>query len=263
MTPEEKADLQKAAILAKAKAKVMVKHFQKAEKHHKGHAEDDEKCEMAHKARAEEHEKKLDKADDDQKDYHKASAAFHKSLAKFAERMGKREKEYADHNKAMSEACAEDDAKKLFKLLDIDESELPTGEDMTKIVDAVPATPAAPAAAVVTPKAGETAAPAAVVPSAAALGFNETISKALDNKLTEAVDAAFERVLSSDDFGKKVDQAIAGKLLEKLGSSTVATDIKTFPVPRPGAKPGDGDVTIGKVNLDGLDAELAELCKVD
>lgn len=141
---------------------------------------------------------------------------------------------------------------------------------MTKTVDPTPAAPAAPAAAVPTPKAGDPspaatpAAPAAAAtPSAAALGFNETISKALDNKLTEAVDAAFERVLSSDDFGKKVDQAIAGKLLEKLGSSTVATDIKTFPIPRAGGNGAGTDVTVGKVNLDGLDAELADLCKVE
>jgi hypothetical protein len=110
-----------------------------------------------------------------------------------------------------------------------------------------------------------------VVPSAASTagaepvgGFNESIQKALDSKLTEAVGAAFERVLNSDDFSKKVDQAIATKLLEKLGN-TVPTEIRTFPVARPGTPGAPTEPTKASTVIDmtGIDPDLQDLCKVD
>ena len=99
--------------------------------------------------------------------------------------------------------------------------------------------------------------------------LNAVIQQALDAKLTEGVAAALERVLASDDFNKKVDNQIAGMLLEKLGTSTVPTEVKTFPVPRDGGRqtvftPVNKQGTApSPINMDGVDLELQDMCKMD
>lgn len=98
--------------------------------------------------------------------------------------------------------------------------------------------------------------------------LNAVIQKALDAKLTEGVAAALERVLASDDFNKKVDNQIAGMLLEKLGTSTVPTEVKTFPVPRDNGRqtvftPVNKQNTPTPINMEGVDLELQDMCKMD
>jgi len=247
-------------LLEKAKKKSLAHHFEKAAAHHEGHAESDEKCAMAHKAHAEAHEKSMGKADDAKHDYHKASAAFHKSMANFAEKMAKREKEYAEHNKKMKDALDEkDDHKKVYEIMGVEPEEEPLS-DVNKTTTTAPAAAAAAAPAT-------TAAPAATPAAAAApvanIGenFGEYIQKALDKKLSESVDGAFERLLNSEDFSKRVDQEVAKKMLEKLGATTIETPIKTYSVPRPGEGTTSTTTTGVEKRYEGIREDLLDFVK--
>lgn len=256
---------EKEVLLAKAKAKTLAHHFKKAAAHHDVKAAAHLKAHEAHKAHADHHQEMMDDMDGDEgkvhKSHHKASMAFHKSKAAHHEKMHKAHSSHADHYRAMASAHEADEAEKVFKLAGMEEEPLTTrpitaqpAEDVSKTQTPAPAT--TPAAPTTQP------APAA---QPAAEGINETIQKALDNKLTEAVSAAFERVLSSQEFNQKVDSAIASKLLEKLGSSTVESPIRTFPVPRAGDTPAVPAVASKAtvVDIANLDPELADLCKVE
>lgn len=246
----ENADL----LLLKAATKSLAHHFKKAAAFHEAKATHHLKKAEAHLGAHEHHKAMMeDPAHEAHKEHHKAKAALHKTLHGLHEKMHKAHTVYSDHHKAMAEAHAAGDAKKLLEIAGLKE------EDLTKTVSTTP-TPTPAATPTPDPAAATTPTP---TPSAATEDINTSIQKALDTKLTEAVNAAFERVLGSEEFGKKVDQAIAGKLLEKLGTSTVQTDIKTFPVPRAGSEKPNGAAPATKVDITGIEPELAELCKVD
>lgn len=249
--------------LLKMHPKALAAHFKKAAAHHEKMSDHHEKCMKAHEAHAEHHEamdndhdaddaNKVEKA---HKSHHKASAQFHKTMAKHHEHLHKSHSSHAEHLHKMCAACeAGADTKKIAQLLEIEEGEL--GMEKTEVTLQTP-----PAVASTTPT-GTPAAVQSTVPGAG-IDVNETINKALDNKLTEAVDSAFSRVLNSEDFNRKVDQAIAGKLLEKLGQTTVPGEIKTFAVPRPG-EGGFGKVnTQIKPDFTGVDPELAHFAAID
>lgn len=254
---------EKELLLAKAKAKTLAHHFKKAAAHHEAKAAAHLKAHEAHKAHADHHQAMADDADGDEnkmhKAHHKASASFHKSKAAHHEKLHKAHLSYAEHHKAMAAAHSEaEDHEKVFKLAGMEEEPLSTRpvtpttpEPVAKATSVTPTPPVA---------APPTEAPVTATPTPE--GINETIQKALDSKLTEAVSAAFERVLSSGEFNQKVDQAIAGKLLEKLGTSTVETGIRTFPVPRAGEQ-NKGNGTQAPVDMSALDPELADMCKMD
>ena len=256
--------LKKDELLQKAKAHSLAAHFTKAASHHDKMSDHHEKCMKAHAAHAEHHESMMGKAEDAGHSHHKASAAFHKSMAGHHEKLHKSHSTHADHMRKMSEACKSEDTKKVIELLElteIPESEL-TEDPVTKAAEVTPTTQ--PAA---TPAAATPTTPAVPVVSG---DLNENIKKALENKLTEGVNAALERVLNSEEFNKKLDNEIAGKLLEKLGSSTVPTEVKTFPVPRPGTNGTPANVSVtpagkasGPINMEGVDLELQDLCKVE
>lgn len=239
--PEQNADL----LLLKAATKSLAHHFKKAAAHHEAMASHHEKAMAAHNE-AHEHHKAMAEAPEheEHKAHHKAKAAFHKSMAGHHEKMHKAHSAHAEHHKAMAEAHAAGDAKKIMQIAGIEEASLST-QPVTKTATTDPAPKTDPDPKTTPPEPVE---------------FGEQISKALDTKLTEAVNAAFERVLNSEDFGKKVDQAIAGKMLEKLGQSTVNTDIKTFPVPRK-QDPTPQTQSVHKA-AEGLDPELADLVSV-
>lgn len=262
LTPEQIIELQKAEkALAKAKVKSMEKHFKKAASHHAGNAEDDEKCEAAHKAHAEVHEKKMGKAEDPDHEVHKASAAFHKSLAKFAATMGKREKEYGEHCMKMANACADTDAKKILKAAEFTDDEITTLLKDEAVVETREETTmekkeaAAPAVSEV--KDPPTVDPAAPVVAATA---NESLDKAVGDQLNKAMELSFKRILESAEFGKKMDEMIAQKMIEKLGGTTQPTTVKTFNVERTN---GSGVITspssVLKVDNTGVAPEFAHL----
>ena len=261
---------EKELLLAKAKAKTLAHHFKKAAAHHEAKAAAHLKSHEAHKAHAEHHEEMMGKTDDaDSKAHRKACMSFHKAQSVHHEKLHKAHTGYADHHKMMAAAHSEmDDHEKVFKLAGMEEEPLTTRPITPEVSDPVAKAAADKAAAdkAAADKAAADKAAAGGTPTPAApvveASINDTIQKALDNKLTEAVSAAFERVLSSQEFNQKVDQAIAGKLLEKLGTSTVDSKIQTFPVPRAGdPAPSNGGPT--KAEMAGLDPELAELCKVE
>lgn len=223
--------------LEKAKAKSLAHHFGKAAAHHEAKAGHHEKAAEMHKAHSEHHAEMAGQAEDEvAKKHHKASAAFHKSKATHHEKLHKMHKAYAAHHEAMKAAHEATEAEKVYKALEIEvpqEDNLSTNNDVNKTA-AVP-TPAATTATPATPAAP--AAPAtAAAPSSPGIGenFGDYIQKALDKKLGESVDAAFERLLNSPEFGQRVDQEVAKKMLEKLGATTIDTPIKTYAVPRPG-----------------------------
>jgi len=240
--------------LFKMHPKALAAHFKKAAAHHEKMADHHEKCMKAHEAHADHHEDMQDKTEDVHKGHHKASAQFHKSMASHHEKLHKSHAAHAEHLHKVCAACqAGEDTKKVAELLEIEEGEL-SMEKATEVTTQNQPTPAAQ----------PTAAPQPVSTApGAGIDVNETINKALDNKLTEAVDSAFSRVLNSEDFNRKVDQAIAGKLLEKLGQTTVPGEIKTFAVPRP------GEGNLGKVNgqvkpdFTGVDPELAHFAAIE
>lgn len=229
LTPEQMIDLQKAAIvLTKAKAKSMSKHFKKSAAHHEANAEDDTKCEMAHKAHAEVHEKKMGKADDPDHEVHKAAAALHKTLAGFAAKMAKRETEYAAHCMKMSEACENDDAKKVLKALDFTDEEITAlldnlfGEEKPIMKTETPAE--------VKPEVKPAAAAPAVV---TAPSESPSLDKAVGDQLNKAMELSFKRILDSPEFGKRMDEVIAEAMIKRLGGTpTVPTAVKTFPIER-------------------------------
>lgn len=243
--------------LEKAKKKALAKHFKKAAAHHEGHAQDDEKCQMAHKAHADHHEAKMGKADDPQHDYHKACAAFHKSMSSFAEKMGKRETEYAEHNKAMAAATEEDDAadakdakdakdkkktkddakKAAFATLDIEfepETDEPGDSTMTNVAsDVVAKAVADKAAAEAKTAADKVAAEAAAAATTTTdAGDPADLQKALQAGLRDAVKNGLAEILNTPEFKKTMQEQLANALLEQLGQQTAAAPVKTFAVPR-------------------------------
>jgi hypothetical protein len=266
---------EKVDALQKAKAKSLAAHFKKAAAHHDKMADTHEKCMKAHEGAAAHHEgmmgkememaaksedpavQELQKAADMHKAHHKAKAAFHKTMASHHEKFHKHHSAHADHNRSMAEAHGTDGeaATKALKVLEIDFDTTEEKPVMSKANDG--ATPT-------TPNPNPNPAPV-VSPTGVIADLNEVIQKALDSKLTEGVAAALERVLASDDFNKKVDNQIAGMLLEKLGTSTVPTEVKTFPVPRDG-KPNSAaktSSTPSAINMDGVDLELQDMCKME
>lgn len=120
-----------------------------------------------------------------------------------------------------------------------------------------PAAVAAPA----TPAATPTPVAAAATPAPVS-DFNEQIAKTLEVKLAEAVEEAFKRVLNSDGFNQKVDQAIASKMLEKLGTAAAPSEIKTFPVPRTQENKG-ANGTVPAFNISSVPLELQDMVKID
>lgn len=253
-------------LLAK-KALTMTHHFKKGAAHHEHKAAAHLKMHEAHKAYAEHHEKMHgDHEDGVNKAHHKAAMAFHKAKAVHHEKLHKLHKAHAEHHHAMAAAHEAGDHTKVFKLAEMEEEPLTTRPITTEDAVAKAAADKAAADKAAADKAALDKAAAGGTPTStpAEANINDTIQKALDTKLTEAVSAAFERVLNSGEFNQKVDQAIAGKLLEKLGSSTVDANIKTFPVPRAGSQqPTNGNEAVKNVDISGLDPELAELCKTE
>lgn len=245
--PQPNADLLKAA-------KSLAGHFKKMAGFEKTKAEYHEKCMTAHKAHAEHFEEAMGKAADPDKEGIKKTVAFHKSMSNNHEKIYKAHTASAEHLGKMQEAHASGDYGKVFEAL---------GEEMP--VDPVVTAPPAAAAAVVTDPVVDPAKKAVVAdPAPTTDSINDTIQKALDTKLTEAVTGAFERVLNSEDFNKQVDNAISKKLLEKLGTSTVPTDIKTFPVARATGTNGGGNGTAHTIpDLKGVDPELADMVKFE
>lgn len=250
----ENADL----ILLKAAAKSLAHHFKKAAAYHEAMASHHEKAAAAHQGANEHHTAmQEDQAHEAHKAHHKAKASFHKTMAGHHEKMHKAHSAQADHHKAMAEAHAAGDTKKLLEISGLKEEDL-IKTDVTP-APAVTGTDPKPA---VDPKPADT--PSA--PSISSEDVNEKIAKAFNSKLEEAVNATLERLMTSDDMNKKMDQIIATKLLEKLGAAPLDTQIKTFPVPRAGSeKPNSsgGVAPAAKVDTSTLDPELAELCKVD
>jgi hypothetical protein len=245
--------------LLKAKAKSLASHFKKMAGHHEAMADSHEKCMKAHEAHAEHFAKCMGKSEDPMHETHKASHAFHKSMASHHEKMHKRHSASAEHLHSMSAASSSEDAKKVLELSGIPE------EEITSFMKVEPTATPAPAATPVAAPA--VAAPAPVTTAAQAIGdLNETITKALDAKLTEGVNAALERVLNSEEFNKKMDNTIATKLLEKLGSTaTVPTDVRTMPpvaIPRTEGN-GNGYGKTSVPDLAGIDAELVDFVKFE
>lgn len=249
--------------LEKAKAKGIAHHFRKGAAHHDAKAGHHEKAAAAHHSMAEHHQSMHESAEGDMKAHHKAKAAFHKTKAAHHEKVHKLHKAYADHHRQMADAHEANDASKVYKILGIEEEPLttrPTTEDVSKTSSTTTVPPAtttsAPAAAAAQPNTStETSG-----------GFEDNIRKALDTKLTEGVGAALERLLSSDDFNKRLDNEIAKKLLEKLGSTTIPTEVKTVAVPRGGNDPrsqGNGNGAVKTVDTSKLDPELADLVKCE
>lgn len=269
----ENADLQKAGM------KSLAAHFKKAASHHDAMAGNHEKCMKAHGAHAEAHEGMMGKANDadsDDKSYHKASAAFHKTMAGHHEKLHKGHSTHAEHLRKMSGACTVEDAKKMLELAEVEV----TAEVTPQPVADPPADPNAnKAAAVVVStiqlnqetktvenkevKTDPAAAPLVNADGSAVIDLNKTIQSALDVKLNEGVNAGLERVLSSEDFNKKLDNIIAGKLLERLGATTIETEIKTFPVSRPGTSSAATAPSISKtgsvLNNSGVPLDLLDL----
>lgn len=235
--------------------KALAAHFKKAAAHHEKMADHHEKMKDAHQAHADVHNEQNDHDADDvekggSKSFHKKSAQFHKSMASHHEKLHKAHSMHAEHLHKMGAACTEDDAKKVAQLLEMDEGEL-----MTKTTEQAPAAGAAPAQPT-TPepevkKAEE--APSITIPEG--FNFNDYFQKALEAKTTEAINGSIERVLSSDDFNKKVDQILAQKMLEQLGQKTVDTTIRTYPV----ARPGDKVIKTANGGSVGIDPTLAHL----
>lgn len=230
----ENADLDKAAKFS------MASHFKKAASHHEHIAATHVKMTKAHDGAADHHEQ-MGKAEGADKAHHKMKAAFHKTMGGHHEALTKRHNSHAEHLHKMAASCSEADAGKAVQLSEIDE--LIKQEDTLSTTSDVVKTEA-----VKTEGADVKVDPATIVIPAS--DFNDNIKKALDTKLTEAVNAAFERVLNSGDFNNMVDQAIAKKLLDKLGSSPVNTEIKTFPVPRTSSSIEKG------IDRNSLDPEL-------
>lgn len=220
--------------LEKAKAKSLAHHFTKAAAHHKAKADAHEKLADAHKAHAEHHAEmaKTDGIEDHHKEHHKASAAFHKSKAAHHEKLHKAHKAYAAHHESMAAAHSEEkDAEKIYKGLGIEEDPLPANDPATTIVKTATPTPAPTADKPTNPS---TPAAPVSLSELTAEKFDTYLKTALDKKLSDAANSAFERLLNSEDFAKRVDQEIAKKMLEKLGATTIDTPVRTFPVPRPG-----------------------------
>lgn len=238
------------AALLKAANKPLTDHYTKSAAFEKSMADDDDKCMMAHKAHAE-HYDGLGKADDAQKEHYKANAAYHKTMAGIHEGVSKRRKERSEDYAKLAKAYSEDDAEKVFKSLGI----ITEGELAKMSTTATPTTTVTPTPVVATPATPVT--PVTPTPSA---DFNDTITKALESKLNTAIESAFERVLNSDDFNKKVDQAISGKMLEKLGTAASPGEIRTTSVARPG---GTTVAPVTKVDTTGIDPELLDLCKME
>lgn len=246
----EDADL----LLLKAASKSLAHHFKKAAAFHEAKATHHLKKVDAHMGMHEHHKAMMeDPAHEAHKEHHKAKAAYHKTLHGLHDKMHKAHTAHADHLKAMADAHAAGDPKKMLEICGLTEEALMKTETSTPAV-----TPAATATAAVptTPPAA-----AATTPAATPDNLDESIKKAFDSKLQEAVNAALERLMASDDLNKKMDQIIGSKLLEKLGSAPLSTEIKTFPVPRKTDTPAP---EVSKtVDLSGIEPDLAELCKVD
>lgn len=242
--------------LQKAKAKTISEHFKKAAAHHEGHADDDEKCAAAHKAHADHHEKRMGKAEDPEHEYHKASASFHKSLAKFAEKMGKREKEYSEHCSKMAaahdaEKKDEKEKKAAFTELGI-EIEETTGDPMSK----TDPTPAVIPAVVTTP---------ATQTPVLADGEENSIAKQLRDGVLEATKNGVKEILASPDFKKMIQEQLANTMLAELNKQAIApTPVKTFAVPRTGTtKEQISSGATPKVESAGVDPEFAHLVSMD
>lgn len=250
----ENVDLEKGA-------KGLASHLKKSAGHHEKMAGCHEKCMKAHEGHADHHEsmmgKDMEMADGEKshKAHHKASASFHKSMAKHHEALHKHHTdEAANMHKASESAMTSEEESKKPAAKPKEETKAAESTELKK------ETPVSETNKEVVKTDTPATDPAAGVP--AIPDFNATIGKALDNKLTEAVGAAFERVLNSDDFSKKVDNAIAAKLLEKLGGATVPTEIRTFPVNRPGEQPRQEKAS-SIIDMTGIDPDLQDLCKVD
>jgi hypothetical protein len=84
------------------KADVWKSHFATASAHHAAMAEDCQKLSEINKAHAEHYQELMGKAGDD-REHHKASAAFHKSAALVHERLHKRHAAHATHLRSVGE----------------------------------------------------------------------------------------------------------------------------------------------------------------
>lgn len=242
--------------LEKARAKSLAHHFGKVAAHHEAKAGHHEKAADMHKAHADHHAEMASQMEDSvHKAHHKASAAFHKSKAAHHEKMHKLHKAAAAHHESMKAAHEADGAEKVYKALEIEEEIVPVdNKDLNKTL------PTAPAQAAPAPE----AAPAAAAPASNASiseNFGEYIQKALDKKLSESVDGAFERLLNSEDFSKRVDQEVAKKMLEKLGATTIETPIRTYNVPRPGESTSYAPSAPQEKRYEGIREDLLDLVK--
>ena len=251
------------ADLLKAARRSLAYHFKKMAAHNESKAAAHEKMMLAHKAHAEHHESMMGE-EGANKTYHKSSMSFHKSKASHHEKLNKAHASYAVHCNKMVEAHECDDEKKVYKILEIEEpGDTVTEPNKPEVVAkaAEPAVPTAPAA--------QPAAPAApAVPAAKVEGATDiatTIEKALNEKLSKAIDSAFERVLNSPEFGKAMDERIAGKMLEKLGTQPAPTEVKTFAVPRTSQAYGSVGASVNKVEQDlaGVPPEFADLVTIE
>lgn len=212
---------EKLADLLKAASKSLAAHFKKSAAFHDKMAAEHEKCSMAHKAHQEVHEACMGKAEDPQHNFHKGSAAFHKTMCGQHSGIQKCHSSQADHMRKMFAAHSEQDETKKISLINEFLTEM--GEEVLKTVTPEPQAPATPAVA---------APPAPAGDPAPATSVDQTLEKKLDSAIGTALDAALDRVLKSDEFGKKIDEAISNTLLSKLGSAVVPTPVKSVPVPR-------------------------------
>jgi hypothetical protein len=248
----DQADL----LLGKAATKSLAHHFKKSASHHEAMAGHHEKCMKAHEACADHHESMMGKAEDAGHSHHKAKAQFHKSMAGHHEKMHKAHSSHADHNKAMAEACASGDANKIFKAIG---EEVPVSATVPPVTTAT----ADPAAQPTAP-----ANPAPAVPSTTTettVDFASKVNTALDNQLEKAIDAAFERVLASQEFNTKVEKAISDKMLEKLGATSASANtaiIAPVAVPRTNGTPTTAAPLVYKRDTS-LDPALQDICKID
>lgn len=218
----EAADLQKAA-------KIFATHHKKAAAHEEAVACQHEKIAKAHEARAAECEADEEGENETAKKSRKSRCAFHKTKAKCHSKLQMCHAAFAAHHKKCAEAHSMKDTEKALKVLEIEETE--SGDEMQKTETA----PAAAAAAETVAASPSTQAPAAAQAAETDNDVNKSLEKMLNDKVQKAMEAAFERVLNSPEFSKQIDERLAGKMLEKLGGQPAPTEVKSIPVPRPGA----------------------------
>lgn len=275
-----------AALLEKAVKRSHAYHHKKAADHNTGKAEDHQKAADAHKAQSEHYEKVMEKAkadkNDDAAEVAKSSMSFHKTQYKHHESQVKRHTNHALHHQKMSKAFEESDAKKMLKLLELPDepttevvAKTATSGEQTVSTTTTPATATTAATEVTKPgneqptKTEPTAAAAAAVDQ----GIGAHIEKALNDRVSKAIDEGFERVMKSPEFQKQLEDRLSAKMLEKLGGQPAHTEVKTFAVPRTEAeaaaavaKASGASTVIGQVSPSGakeVDPQFAHLCVIE